>query len=182
MHNGFVDMGGEKMSKCLGNIVTPAELLAQGHQGETLRLALLSAHYRQPLPGPKRLIAQAKTTLDRLVSRMPAMPMPATVDEGVVEALGDDLNTPLALSRLSALDDPATLKASAALLGLLAEARREEWFQGGGDSGAIEARIAERAEAKKNRDFAAADRIRDELRPRASSWRTGRAALLGARE
>ncbi|MEO8454566.1 MAG: cysteine--tRNA ligase, partial [Sphingomicrobium sp.] len=50
VHNGFVDMGAEKMSKSLGNIVTPAELLEQGHKGETLRLALLSAHYRSPLP------------------------------------------------------------------------------------------------------------------------------------
>ena len=54
------------MSKSLGNIITPAELLAQGHKGETLRLALLSAHYRQPLPWTEALIAQAKAILDRL--------------------------------------------------------------------------------------------------------------------
>src|SRR5436190_923972 len=66
VHNGFVDMGAEKMSKSIGNIVTPNELLAQGHRGETLRLALLSAHYRQPLPWTERLVAQAKTNLDRL--------------------------------------------------------------------------------------------------------------------
>ena len=60
MHNGFVDMGAEKMSKSLGNIVTPAELLEQGHSGETLRLALLSAHYRQPLAWTEELVAQAK--------------------------------------------------------------------------------------------------------------------------
>ncbi len=66
VHNGFVDMGSEKMSKSLGNIVTPAELLEQGHRGETLRLALLSAHYRQPLAWTEDLIAQAKATLDRL--------------------------------------------------------------------------------------------------------------------
>src|SRR4029079_18069833 len=66
VHNGFVAMGSEKMSKSLGNIVTPAELLAQGHRGETLRLALLSAHYRQPLACTDDLIAQAKATLDRL--------------------------------------------------------------------------------------------------------------------
>ncbi len=56
----------EKMSKSLGNIVTPGELLEQGHRGETLRLALLSAHYRQPLAWTEELVAQAKTTLDRL--------------------------------------------------------------------------------------------------------------------
>jgi cysteinyl-tRNA synthetase len=161
VHNGFVDMGAEKMSKSLGNIVSPAELLAQGHRGETLRLALLSAHYRQPLPWTETLIAQAKATLDRLY-RTVGNAAAGEPDAGVVEALADDLNTPLALSRLSAIEDPATLKASAALLGLLGSSA-DDWFQAGGDAEYIEARIAERAEAKKNRDFATADRIRKEL-------------------
>jgi cysteinyl-tRNA synthetase len=154
-------MGAEKMSKSLGNIITPAELLAQGHRGETLRLALLSAHYRQPLPWTETLIAQAKATLDRLY-RTVGNAAAGEPDAGVVEALADDLNTPLALSRLSAIEDPATLKASAALLGLLGSSA-DDWFQAGGDAEYIEARIAERAEAKKNRDFATADRIRKEL-------------------
>jgi cysteinyl-tRNA synthetase len=162
VHNGFVDMGSEKMSKSLGNIITPAELLEQGHRGETLRLALLSAHYRQPLAWTDDLIAQAKATLDRLY-RAVGDAEADEVDAGVVDALTDDLNTPLALSRLSAIEDPAVLKASAALLGLL-QSSADEWFQGGGNSGDIESRIAERAEAKKNRDFATADRIRDELK------------------
>jgi len=162
VHNGFVDMGSEKMSKSLGNIITPAELLEQGHRGETLRLALLSAHYRQPLAWTDDLIAQAKATLDRLY-RAVGDAEAGEVDAGVVDALCDDLNTPLALSRLSAIEDAAVLKASAALLGLL-QASADEWFQGGGDAGEIESRIAERAEAKKNRDFATADRIRDELK------------------
>jgi cysteinyl-tRNA synthetase len=162
VHNGFVDMGSEKMSKSLGNIITPAELLEQGHRGETLRLALLSAHYRQPLAWTDDLVAQAKATLDRLY-RSVGDADAGEVDAGVVDALSDDLNTPLALSRLSAIEDPAVLKASAALLGLL-QARADEWFQGGGDAGEIESRIAERAAAKKNRDFATADRIRDELK------------------
>src|SRR5689334_19841300 len=117
VHNGFVDMGAEKMSKSLGNIITPAELIAQGHRGETLRLALLSAHYRQPLPWTDALVAQAKATLDRLY-RSAGDAEPGTVDEGVLDALRDDLNTPLALSRLSALEGGA-LKASGRLLGLL---------------------------------------------------------------
>ncbi len=162
VHKGFVDMGSEKMSKSLGNIITPAELLEQGHRGETLRLALLSAHYRQPLAWTDDLVAQAKATLDRLY-RSVGDAEAGEVDAGVVDALSDDLNTPLALSRLSAIEDPAVLKASAALLGLL-QARADEWFQGGGDAGEIESRIAERAAAKKNRDFATADRIRDELK------------------
>ena len=162
VHNGFVDMGSEKMSKSLGNIVTPAELLAQGHRGETLRLALLSAHYRQPLSWTEDVVAQAKTNLDKLYRA--ARDADATEpDEAVVEALSDDLNTPLALTRLMALEDPAVIKASAALLGLL-QSSAEEWFRGGADEAAIEAHIAERAEAKKNRDFATADRIRDQLK------------------
>jgi cysteinyl-tRNA synthetase len=178
VHNGFVDMGSEKMSKSLGNIITPAELLGEGHRGETLRLALLSAHYRQPLSWTEDVVAQAKTNLDRLYRAAGAADA-GEPDAGVIEALSDDLNTPLAVSRLMALDDAATLKASARLLGLL-ESTSEEWFQGGGDEAAVEAKIAERAEAKANRDFATADRIRDELKadgvvledgPSGTTWR-----------
>jgi cysteinyl-tRNA synthetase len=178
VHNGFVDMGAEKMSKSLGNIITPAELLAQGHKGETLRLALLSAHYRQPLPWMEKLIEQSKATLDGLY-RKAGDARSGIVDDAVVEALHDDLNTPLALSRLSAIDDAATLKASAQLLGLLASTS-DQWFQGDADADVIEARIADRAAAKKARDFATADRIRDELKadgivledgPGGTTWR-----------
>ena len=177
VHNGFVDMGAEKMSKSLGNIVTPNELLEQGHKGETLRLALLSAHYRQPLSWTEEVIGQSRVTLDRLY-RAAGDAEAGEIDAGVVEALSDDLNTPLALSRLSQLDG-AALKASASLLGLL-EASTEEWFQGEGDAVDIEARIAERVEAKKARDFATADRIREELKaegilledgPGGTTWR-----------
>ncbi|WP_309661504.1 cysteine--tRNA ligase [Sphingomonas sp.] len=180
VHNGFVDMGAEKMSKSLGNVVTVGEL-RKVHREEALRLALLSAHYRQPLPWTETLIAQAKTTLDGLYRKVGDVE-PSDVDSGVMDALRDDLNTPLALTRLMALDDPATIKSSGVLLGLLSQTG-EDWLKGRNPhvtvalvglsmtahagviraENDIEQKIAERAEAKKNRDFATADRIRDEL-------------------
>jgi cysteinyl-tRNA synthetase len=138
---------------------------------------LLWAHYRQPLEWSAQLIAQSKATLDRLY-RTAGETEAATPDQGVLDALADDLNTPLALSRISAIADPAVLRSSAALLGLLTE-DASAWFQGGSDS-RIDALIAARAAAKKERNFAEADRIRAELTeegilledgPGGTSWR-----------
>jgi cysteinyl-tRNA synthetase len=161
VHNGFLSMAGsEKMSKSLGNVVTVGELLERDPRGEIYRFALLSAHYRQPLEWSDALIAQSKATLDRLY-RIAGEAGPGRADPAVLDALADDLNTPLALSRLSAIEDGATLRASAAVMGLL-EGGASAWFQGGGD-GRIDALVASRGEAKGRRDFAEADRIRDEL-------------------
>ena len=198
VHNGFLDMGAEKMSKSLGNVITVDQLLADGHRPEVLRLALLSSHYRSPLPWTEGAVARAKATLDGLYRKAGGVE-PGAVNVGVLNALSDDLNTPLALTRLIALDDPATIKASAALLGLLNQTL-EDWLKGrshdvtvalagmsvalhAGDISAenhIGQKIAERAEAKANRDFVQADRIRDELKaegilledgPEGTTWR-----------
>jgi cysteinyl-tRNA synthetase len=189
LHNGFLAMGGgEKMSKSLGNFVTVGELLDEGHKGETLRLALLSAHYRQPLEWSPQLIAQSKATLDRLYrSILPPVTKRGDGDIAEVEAaLGDDLNTPLALARLAELarlGDVAATKRAGALLGLLQQ-DPVEWFQGAAalpepdgveprlredpagfapSAAEIQLRIDRRADAKKSRDFAEADRIRADL-------------------
>lgn len=199
VHNGMLSMASDKMSKSLGNIVTVDELLAQGHRGEALRFALLLGHYRQPLEWSEQLVAQAKATLDRwyrakaVVENHPAGDIEP--QHAALEALSDDLNTPLAIAEIGAglgavvdqsgvteasdLDAAARALAAANLLGLLKQSS-DEWFRGGADEAAIEARIAQRAEAKKRRDFATADRIRDELKsdgivledtPSGTTWR-----------
>jgi cysteinyl-tRNA synthetase len=179
VHNGFVDMGSEKMSKSLGNIVTPAELMEKGHKGETLRLALLSAHYRQPLTWTDDLVSQTKAVLDRWYRLLGDIEPGERELEPFWEALRDDLNTPKAIAVINEClgevsedfeyfqggreELLASAAAAARALGVLGMSK-EEWFQGGGDSKLIEAKIAERARAKKDRDFATADRIRDELK------------------
>jgi cysteinyl-tRNA synthetase len=189
VHNGFLSMAGsEKMSKSLGNVVSVSELLEQGHHGETLRLALLSAHYRQPLEWSPQLVAQSKATLDRLYGRVKRYHMgledfePGELpppDEGVVAALADDLNTPLALSRLSEIRFDVQVASTAKFLGLLGMAGR--WFRPEHfDTRRIEEMISARDEAKKQRDFAEADRIRSLLAgegvvledgPEGTTWR-----------
>ena len=176
LHNGYVTMGEEKMSKSLGNILAAHEAIAE-HRGETVRAALLAAHYRAPVALTDDALAEARNVLDRLYRAVGNV----AADEGAVDgtfldALADDLNTPAAMARLHELagdanrgdgDAAVALKSSAALLGLLQQSAGD-WARGdtgadGMDDATIEAAIEARKQARANRDFAAADAIRDDL-------------------
>ncbi|MCI1437768.1 MAG: cysteine--tRNA ligase [Acetobacter indonesiensis] len=173
VHNAMLLVEGEKMSKSLGNFLTIRDVLAQA-PAEALRLLLLGAHYRSTLNYTLAGLQEARKTLDRFYRALGAGPVPDTdVPEGVMKALADDLNTPMAIAELHALAGQAlagdraaagALKAGAGMLGLLQE-DPEKWFKGevSEDDAAIEALIADRLAAKKARDFAKADALRDQL-------------------
>jgi cysteinyl-tRNA synthetase len=188
MHNGFLNISGEKMSKSLGNFFTIHELLDQ-FPGEVIRLLLLTAHYRQPLDFTHDGLIQAKATLDRWYGalRGKAVAPSNLVPQPVEEALDDDLNTPLAISAIHQLADPASLRAGGQTLGLLQQ-DPEAWFRWtpAGSSGPtdaeIETAIAARQAARKKKDFKESDRIRDELKakgviledgPKGTTWKRG---------
>ncbi|HLO77062.1 MAG TPA: cysteine--tRNA ligase [Magnetospirillum sp.] len=186
LHNGYLMVEGEKMSKSLGNFFTVRELLDQA-PGEAIRLCMLSTHYHQPFDWTAEGLRQARTTLDRLYT---ALRNTADIDTPageapleVVAALEDDLNTPQAIAHLHELAtalnkaaEPAdkakaraALLAAGDLLGVLKQ-DPEAWFRwqpAGAQSGLSDARIEEliqaRADALKGRNFAEADRIRKEL-------------------
>ena len=172
MHNGYVTVDGEKMSKSLGNFTTVADVLAK-YPGEAMRYALMTAHYRAPLDFSMAGVAEAKKALDTLYRAVADASDDGTPDQEVLAALGDDLNTSNALARLHELARQANkgdaaaaahLKASAGLMGLLQQ-DPTVWFQGEAqqDDAEILAAINARVAAKANKDFAEADRIRDEL-------------------
>ena len=175
VHNGYVTVDGEKMSKSLGNFTTVREALEK-HRGEAVRYALLNAHYRAPLDYSDTAVQEAKQALDRLY-RAAGDAVPAdTAHPDFLAALCDDLNTPLAISVLHRLAKEANqgngsaasqLKASAMMLGLLCE-DEAGWVRGKGQVGGlsddeIERLIEERQSARAARDFARADEIRDTL-------------------
>ncbi|MBT4428636.1 MAG: cysteine--tRNA ligase [Rhodospirillaceae bacterium] len=173
VHNGFLSVNGEKMSKSLGNFYTVHELLDE-FPGEAIRLVLLQTHYRQPLDFTKAGIAEARRTLDRWYriageGAVPAADVPASL----IAALSDDLNTPKAVAELHKLagEDRSAFMAGAHFLGLLG-LDPEDWFkwQPAGaanadtlDDAAIDELINERTAARNAKNFARSDEIRDEL-------------------
>ena len=199
VHNGFLTVNGEKMSKSLGNFTTVKDLLDKGIKGEVIRLALLSAHYRKPLDFSDKLIEDAQKTLDKFYGAMKivedhkGIQVPAEAkDPNITEKLGersklahkqfvnallDDLNTPLAISHLYTIikgirslnsDDESLgyFRDACDLLGIC-QMEHRDWFadknKGNLDEKLIQKKINERIEAKKNKDFALADKIRGEL-------------------
>jgi len=185
LHNGFLSIDETKMSKSLGNVLLVHELI-ETIPGEVIRLALLSAHYRQPLEWSAETLASARRMLDRLYGALRGIDVSdearaaAELPEGLIAALEDDINTPKAMAEFFSLartlnksNDPAEMQVLAAqmyaageLMGLL-ESNPEAWFAGDVDgdmpSDEIEALITKRNEARAARDFQAADAIRDQL-------------------
>jgi cysteinyl-tRNA synthetase len=195
MHNGMLQVNGEKMSKSLGNFFTVRDVLAKA-PGEAIRLLLLRTHYRSLLDFSDQSLAEAKKELDRFYRAIEQNPgiSAGEVPDPVLNALCDDLNTPLALSAMHALADAAlagdrtaaaSLLATGALLGLL-QATPDAWFRGGArdDAAEIDVLIAERLAARAAKNFARADAIRAELTargilvedgPKGSIWRRANA-------
>ena len=201
LHNAYVDMDGEKMSKSLGNVRTVRDLLGL-YPGEVLRFALLSTHYRSPLNFSGEVLDNAKLTLNSFYQalRNTSDICPEDVrpeDTPAFTALLDDLNTPKAIAALHAsckalnkadAKTAATCKgellAMGRLMGLLSS-DPEQWFTESSSSAAltpedIEQRLAARLEARARKDFAAADAVRDELQaagieledgPKGTTWR-----------
>jgi cysteinyl-tRNA synthetase len=182
LHNGFLSIDSSKMSKSLGNVVLVRDLV-KSVPGEVIRLALLGAHYRQPLDWPDESLESARRMLDRLYGAIRAIEVPqdmrrrAEVPDAVVAALEDDLNTPKArqifsLTReLNRSSDPiqklklaTSILAAGDLVGIL-QSNAEVWFAGEGTMlpDEVESLIEERNAARAARDFRKADQLRARL-------------------
>ena len=181
MHNGFLQVEGEKMSKSLGNFFTIRQLLADW-PGEVLRVNMLRTHYRQPIDWTTKALLESKTILDEWYSWVDDIPSSQTLpDDQVMQALCDDLNTPSVLTRLHALvseirssaggphqiELKRKLKASGSLLGILERTQQEyigyDPLRAAVDEIKIRNLIDARTSARKSRNFKEADVIRDEL-------------------
>mgnify|MGYP005743386495 FL=1 len=179
VHNGFVTVEGNKMAKSDGNFVTVNEL-KEKYQGEVIRLTMILTHYRQPLNWTNDNLQESKKTLDKwyqYFSEVDFKPdLSVKIDENVMNALNDDMNTPQAIAELHKLfkncksDDQDSLNQfliSAQFLGLMND-EPSQWLSWGKDNisvdqNKIESLITQRNTARANKDFAEADRIRDEL-------------------
>ena len=181
MHNGFLNMGSEKMSKSLGNVVLAHDLVSR-YPGEALRWALLASHYRQPLAWTDETPEHAKAALDRIYGALlragDVEAAPAAPGQAFLQALADDLNTPKAYAELFALAQrlenaqdgqrpklKGELLAAGRLIGFL-KADPESWFQGAVDPAfraRVDVLIDERGRARAAKDWATADAKRDEL-------------------
>ena len=178
IHNGFVQIDNEKMSKSLGNFFTVRDVLKK-YDGETLRAFILSSHYRGPLNYSDAALDEAKKALTRLYSALAKAPADSALDNEAVaafdEAMNDDFNTPKAFAvlfdlarRLNSGETAlaATLKTLGGRLGLLQQ-NPADWLKGENSGSLSEAdilaRIHARAEAKAAKDYARADAIRAEL-------------------
>jgi cysteinyl-tRNA synthetase len=179
VHNGFVTVEGNKMAKSDGNFVTVNEL-KEKYQGEVIRLTMILTHYRQPLNWTNDNLQESKKTLDKwyqYFSEVDFKPgLNVKIDENVMNALNDDMNTPQAIAELHKLfkncksndhDSLNQFLISAQFLGLMND-EPSQWLSWGKenisvDQNNIESLIAQRNTARANKDFAEADRIRDEL-------------------
>lgn len=190
VHNGFVTVEGEKMSKSLGNFTLVHDLLEgkPEHYGSILRLALLSAQYRKPLDWSAQAIHQAEKLYSKIEKAYDALDgvyadqEAGDIQDGVISALADDLNTPLAFARLNELLSTiinsdqkrlkpvlkAALNTSLDVLGVEYQKPAEISVVHQGDQGdfaqEIEALLDERIQAKKDKNFVRADKIRDDLK------------------
>ncbi|MBB2961299.1 cysteine--tRNA ligase [Methylobacterium sp. R2-1] len=168
LHNGFLQVEGEKMSKSLGNFITIRQVL-DDWPGEVVRLNMLKTHYRQPIDWTLRGLEESSRMLDRWYEAAGEAAPDASAPAGVVEALSDDLNTPAAIGELHRLAgaDAGALKAGAGLMGFLprtaAQREAERVGAAGIDVARVEALIAERKAARAAKDWAASDRVRDAL-------------------
>ncbi|MGI9385378.1 MAG: cysteine--tRNA ligase [Methyloligellaceae bacterium] len=175
MHNGYLQVEGEKMSKSLGNFFTVHDLL-QDWPGEAIRLTMLMTHYRQPLNWTEAGVREAKRTLDHWYDLSADAERGCMLCADVLQALEDDLNTPKALAAMHELRHQAAkgeagaaacLKACAQFLGLLAQ-DPEDWAAWRPrsvtvDETEVESLIAARSAARDGKNWTEADRIRDAL-------------------
>lgn len=200
MHNGFLTVEGEKMSKSLGNFTTARDLLEQGVAGEAIRYTLLSAHYRQPLDWSLQGLESSKKSLDKFYKILDDLKnvadINAAIPDEMMDALCDELNTPKAYAVLNALaktaadtktpEDKAAFKNAANILGFLksdpAVWLAQDKIASGIDAAWVDGLVAERIDAKKSKNFARADEIRKILADKniviedsaaGSTWRIG---------